>query len=149
MPDPRENRNVYAFGRLAPDQKSRLVKALQQGGEAVGFLGDGINDAPALKAADIGLSVDSATGVAQAAADMILLAPDLEVVADGVEEGRRTFANILKYVRFGIEHYYAVNQEMVDKDRLLQTPYTDVLWAMLENVLRNIADLPCWVLQRL
>jgi Mg2+-importing ATPase len=94
-------RTVDAFGRLAPDQKSRLVKALQASGEAVGFLGDGINDAPALKAADIGLSVDGATGVAQAAADMILLAPDLEVVADGVEEGRRTFANILKYVRMG------------------------------------------------
>ena len=67
----------------------------------MGFLGDGINDAPGLKVADIGLSVEGATGVAQAAADMILLASDLEVVADGVEEGRRTFANILKYVRMG------------------------------------------------
>ena len=92
---------VDAYGRLAPDQKSRLIKALQSKGDVVGFLGDGINDAPALKIADIGLSVDGATGVAQAAADMILLAPDLEVVADGVEEGRRTFANILKYVRMG------------------------------------------------
>src|SRR5476651_1023092 len=92
---------VDAYGRLAPDQKSRLIKALQSKGAVVGFLGDGINDAPALKVADIGLSVDGATGVAQAAADMILLAPDLEVVADGVEEGRRTFANILKYVRMG------------------------------------------------
>lgn len=90
-----------AYGRLAPDQKSRVVKALQAGGAVVGFLGDGINDAPALKAADIGLSVEGATGVAQAAADIILLASDLEVVADGVEEGRRTFANIMKYVRMG------------------------------------------------
>src|SRR3984893_7650819 len=92
---------VDAYGRLAPDQKSRLVKALQSRGAVVGYLGDGINDAPALKVADIGLSVEGATGVAQAAADMILLASDLEVVADGVEEGRRTFANILKYVRMG------------------------------------------------
>jgi Mg2+-importing ATPase len=92
---------VDAYGRLAPDQKSRLIKALQSRGNVVGFLGDGINDAPALKVADIGLSVEGATGVAQAAADMILLAPDLEVVADGVEEGRRTFTNILKYVRMG------------------------------------------------
>ncbi|MCW6508253.1 magnesium-translocating P-type ATPase [Lichenifustis flavocetrariae] len=94
-------RTVDAYGRLAPDQKSRIVKALQAGREIVGFLGDGINDAPALKLADIGLSVDGATGVAQAAADMILLDSDLAVVADGVEEGRRTFANILKYVRMG------------------------------------------------
>jgi Mg2+-importing ATPase len=92
---------VDAYGRLAPDQKSRLIEALQSKGNVVGFLGDGINDAPALKVADIGLSVDGATGVAQAAADMILLAPDLEVVAASVEEGRRTFANILKYVRMG------------------------------------------------
>ncbi len=93
--------NVVAYGRLAPDQKSRIVKALQASGAVVGFLGDGINDAPALKLADIGLSVDGATGVAQAAADMILLDSDLSVVADGVEEGRRTFANILKYIRMG------------------------------------------------
>ena len=94
-------RRVDAFGRLAPDQKARIVKALQAGGEVVGFLGDGINDAPGLRQADIGLSVDGASGVAQAAADMILLAPDLEVAAAGVAEGRRTFANILKYIRMG------------------------------------------------
>ncbi|MBN4098311.1 MULTISPECIES: magnesium-translocating P-type ATPase [unclassified Methylobacterium] len=94
-------RKVDAFGRLTPDQKARVVRALQARGAVVGFLGDGINDAPGLAQADVGLSVEGATGVAQAAADMILLASDLEVVADGVEEGRRTFANILKYVRMG------------------------------------------------
>ncbi|MEP7295269.1 MAG: magnesium-translocating P-type ATPase [Burkholderiales bacterium] len=93
--------HVDAYGRLAPDQKSRIIKALQARGAVVGFLGDGINDAPALKVADIGLSVDGATGVAQAAADIILLDADLGVVAGGVEEGRRTFANIMKYVRMG------------------------------------------------
>jgi P-type E1-E2 ATPase len=67
------------------------VRALQARGETVGFLGDGVNDAPGIRIADVGLSVDGATGVARAAADMILLAPDLNVVADGVEEGRRTF----------------------------------------------------------
>ncbi|MEO7679828.1 MAG: magnesium-translocating P-type ATPase [Sphingomonas sp.] len=92
-------RTVGAYGRLAPDQKARLIRALQAGGEIVGYLGDGINDAPALKAADVGLSVDGAAGVAQASADMIMLDSDLSVVADGVEEGRRTFANILKYIR--------------------------------------------------
>jgi len=93
--------SVDIYGRLAPDQKARIVRALQAHGAVVGFLGDGINDAPALKVAHIGLSVDSASGVAQAAADMILLDSDLAVVADGVEEGRRTFVNILKYVRMG------------------------------------------------
>ena len=78
-----------------------MVRALQTRGETVGFLGDGVNDAPGIRVADVGLSVDGATGVARAAADMILLAPDLNVVADGVEEERRTFANILKYVRMG------------------------------------------------
>jgi P-type Mg2+ transporter len=89
------------FCRVSPDQKTRIVRALRAKGHTVGFLGDGINDAPAIRAADVGLSVEGATDVAREAADMILLAPDLRVLADGIEEGRRTFANILKYVRMG------------------------------------------------
>jgi Mg2+-importing ATPase len=89
------------FARVTPDQKLRIVRALQARGHVVGFLGDGINDAPAIRAADVGLSVDGATDVAREAADMILLAPDLAVLAAGVTEGRRTYANILKYIRMG------------------------------------------------
>ncbi|MDJ0389511.1 magnesium-translocating P-type ATPase [Roseomonas sp. E05] len=89
------------FARLSPDQKTRIIRALQARGHVVGFLGDGINDAPAIRAADAGLSVEGATDVARAAADLILLAPDLGVIADGVAEGRRTYANIMKYVRMG------------------------------------------------
>src|SRR5208337_874490 len=96
-----QTRDTDVFARLSPDQKVRIVHALRDAGEIVGFMGDGVNDAPGIKAADIGLSVDDATGVARAAADMILLDSDLAVVADGVEEGRRTFANILKYIRMG------------------------------------------------
>ncbi|WP_255326447.1 magnesium-translocating P-type ATPase [Sphingobium sp. EM0848] len=92
---------VNLFARVTPDQKLRIVRALQARGHTVGFLGDGINDAPAIRAADVGLSVDGATDVAREAADMILLAPDLGVLADGVAEGRRTYANILKYIRMG------------------------------------------------
>jgi len=133
-------RTVNAFGRLAPDQKSRLVRALQAGGEAVGFLGDGINDAPALKAADIGLSVDGATGVAQAAADMILLAPDLEVVADGVEEGRRTFANILKYVRMGASSNFGNMLSMAAASLFL--PFLPMLptQILLNNLLYDLSE---------
>ncbi|WP_051124819.1 magnesium-translocating P-type ATPase [Sphingomonas sp. PAMC 26605] len=93
--------SVDVFARVSPDQKTRIVRALKAAGHTVGFLGDGINDAPAIRAADVGLSVDGATDVAREAADMILLAPDLDVLADGVAEGRRTYANILKYIRMG------------------------------------------------
>ena len=92
---------VDLFSRIDPDQKRRIVSALRRRNHVVGFLGDGVNDAPAIHAAHIGLSVTGATEVARAAADMILLATDLSVLAAWVREGRRTFANILKYVRMG------------------------------------------------
>ena len=92
---------VDLFARVSPDQKARIVRALQARGHIVGFLGDGINDAPAIRAADIGLSVDGATDVARGAADMILLGHDLGVLHHGMKEGRRTYANIIKYVRMG------------------------------------------------
>lgn len=92
---------IDIFARVTPDQKTRIVRALRARGHTVGFIGDGINDAPAIRAADVGLSVDGATDVARDAADMILLAPDLGVLADGVLEGRRTYANIMKYLRMG------------------------------------------------
>ncbi|WP_188519881.1 magnesium-translocating P-type ATPase [Alsobacter metallidurans] len=132
---------VDAFGRLAPDQKSRIVRALQAKGAIVGFLGDGINDAPALQAADVGLSVDGATGVAQAAADMILLAPDLAVVADGVEEGRRTFANILKYVRMGASSNFGNMLSMAAASFVL--PFLPMLptQILLNNLLYDLSEI--------
>jgi Mg2+-importing ATPase len=134
-------RGVDAYGRLAPDQKSRLIKALQARGDVVGYLGDGINDAPALKIADIGLSVAGATGVAQAAADMILLASDLEVVADGVEEGRRTFANILKYVRMGASSNFGNMLSMAAASLFL--PFLPMLptQILLNNLLYDISEI--------
>ena len=89
------------FARVDPDQKLRVIRALQERGAVVGYLGDGINDAPPLHVADVGISVDNATDVARAAADVILLQPSLAAIADGVREGRRTFANTLKYIRMG------------------------------------------------
>ena len=93
--------DVDLFARVAPEQKTRIIRALQARGHVVGFLGDGINDAPAIRAADPGVSVEGGADVARAAADMILLDSDLGVLADGVMEGRRTYANIMKYVRMG------------------------------------------------
>ena len=87
------------FARLNPLQKARLVRQLQAAGHTVGFLGDGINDAPALRAADVGISVDTAVDIAKEAADIILLEKSLLVLAEGVQEGRRTFGNTIKYIK--------------------------------------------------
>jgi Mg2+-importing ATPase len=92
---------VGIFARVTPEQKARLVRAVRGKGRSVGFLGDGVNDALALHAADVGISVDTGTEVAKDAADIILLEKDLDVLADGVAEGRRIFANTLKYVLMG------------------------------------------------
>jgi len=89
------------FARVDPDQKLQVIRALRESGHVVGYMGDGINDAPALHVADVGISVDNATDVARAAADIILLEPSLEAISQGVTEGRRTFANTLKYIRMG------------------------------------------------
>jgi len=92
---------ITIFARVSPEQKARLIRRLRHRGRAVGFLGDGVNDALALHAADVGISVDSATDVAKDAADIILLDKDLGVIAQGVTEGRRIFANTIKYVLMG------------------------------------------------
>ena len=89
------------FARLSPAHKQRVIKCLQGAGHVVGFLGDGINDAPALRAADVGISVDTAVDIAKESADAILMEKDLQVLEHGVREGRKVFANILKYVRMG------------------------------------------------
>ena len=89
------------FARVSPEDKARIVQVQRQTGGGVAFLGDGVNDALALHAADVGISVDSATDVAKDAADVILLEKDLDVLADGVVEGRRIFANTIKYVLMG------------------------------------------------
>ena len=89
------------FARVSPAHKERIIRALQSRGHTVGFLGDGINDAPALHAADVGISVDTAVDVAKASADMILLERSLLVLDEGVLEGRKVFSNIIKYVRMG------------------------------------------------
>jgi Mg2+-importing ATPase len=89
------------FARLSPMDKQRVIKSLQGKGHVVGFMGDGINDSPALRAADVGISVDTAVDIAKEAADVILLEKSLMVLEEGVLEGRKVYANILKYIRMG------------------------------------------------
>jgi Mg2+-importing ATPase len=93
--------NHTIFARISPEQKARLVVSLRRTGRSVAFLGDGVNDALALHAADVGISVDTATDVAKDAADVVLLEKDLGVLAAGIAEGRRIFANTIKYVLMG------------------------------------------------
>ncbi len=89
------------FAKLTPAQKERIVRALHSRAHVVGFLGDGINDSPALKAADVGISVDTAVDIAKESADIILLERSLMVLQEGVIEGRKTFANVVKYIKMG------------------------------------------------
>jgi Mg2+-importing ATPase len=91
--------HASVFAKMSPSQKARVIRALQAKGFTVGFLGDGINDAPALRDADVGISVDTAADIARESADIILLEKSLMVLEQGVIEGRRTFANIIKYIK--------------------------------------------------
>jgi len=89
------------FARLTPESKKRVIEALRKNGHVVGYLGDGVNDAPSLRAGDIGISVNNAVDIAKESADLILLHKDLHVLSEGVYEGRKTFANVMKYIKMG------------------------------------------------
>jgi Mg2+-importing ATPase len=95
-----EEANVFA--RVTPAQKDRIITLLKKNGHVVGYMGDGINDAPSLKTSDVGISVNNAVDVAKESADIILLKNDLTVLAEGVLEGRRTFGNTMKYIMMGV-----------------------------------------------
>jgi Mg2+-importing ATPase len=129
------------FCRLAPDQKTRVIRALQQRGRVVGFMGDGINDAPALHAADIGISVQGAVGVAREAADIILTRGRLGVVREGVLEGRRTYANIMKYVMMVTSSNFGNMLSMAAATLLL--PFLPLLpvQILLNNLLYDVSEI--------
>ncbi|WP_395336681.1 magnesium-translocating P-type ATPase [Novosphingobium sp. BL-8H] len=131
---------VDLYARVAPDQKLRIVRALQSRGHTVGFVGDGINDAPAIRAGDIGLSVDDATDVAREAADMILLDQDLNVLADGVAEGRRTYANIMKYIRMGTSSNFGNMLTMALASVFLPFLPLTAVQVLLNNMLYDLSQ---------
>lgn len=95
----REAEKVTVFAKLAPEQKARIVRVLKNNGHVVAFMGDGINDAAAMRASDVGISVDTAVDVAKESADVILLEKDLSILEDGITEGRKTYANMIKYIK--------------------------------------------------
>ncbi|PLP97885.1 magnesium-translocating P-type ATPase [Cupriavidus pauculus] len=133
---------VNLFCRVAPTQKNRVILALKQRGHVVGYLGDGINDAPSLHSADVGISVDGAVDVAKAAADMILLEHDLVVLHAGVLEGRRTFGNIMKYIMMGTSSNFGNMFSMAGASLVL--PFLPMLpvQVLLNNLLYDVSELP-------
>ena len=133
---------VNLFCRVSPVQKTRILDALRARGHAVGFLGDGINDAPSLHAADVGISVDGAVDVAKEAADLILLERDLGVLGAGVIEGRRTFGNIMKYVMMATSSNFGNMFSMAGAALFL--PFLPLLpvQILLNNFLYDMSEVP-------
>lgn len=137
-----EVESVNLFCRVTPSQKNRIILALKKRGHTVGYLGDGINDAPSLHSADIGISVDSAVDVAKEAAEMILLEHDLGVLQSGVIEGRRTFGNIMKYIMMGTSSNFGNMFSMAGGSLFL--PFLPMLptQILLNNMLYDISEIP-------
>ena len=129
------------FCRVSPEQKTRVIRALRSRGHVVGFMGDGINDAPAMHAADVGISVEGAAGVAREAADVILTRRRLHVVHDGVLEGRRTYANIMKYLMMVTSSNFGNMLSMAAATLFL--PFLPMLpvQILLNNLLYDISEM--------
>lgn len=134
--------DVNLFCRAIPQQKNRVLLALKARGHVVGYLGDGINDAPSLHTADVGLSVDSAVDVAKQAADMILLDNDLGVLHAGIQEGRRTFGNVMKYIMMALSSNFGNVFSMAAATLFL--PFLPLLpvQILLNNLLYAVTQLP-------
>jgi len=132
---------VNVFAEIEPNQKERIILALKKAGNVVGYMGDGINDASALHAADVGISVDSAVDVAKEAADIVLLEKDLEVLVQGVREGRTTFANTLKYVFMATSANFGNMFSMAGASLFL--PYLPLLPAqvLLTNLMTDFPEM--------
>ncbi|MGL4774765.1 MAG: magnesium-translocating P-type ATPase, partial [Clostridium sp.] len=135
-----EVERVNIFAKLSPKQKERIVRVLRENGHVVGFMGDGINDAPAMKKADVGISVDTAVDISKESADIILLEKDLTVLDKGVIEGRKTFGNIIKYIKMTASSNFGNMFSVLVASAFL--PFLPMLPAQL-LVLNLIYDISC------
>ncbi len=130
------------FARLSPAHKERIIRILRGKGHVVGFMGDGINDAPALRAADVGISVDTATDIAKESADLILLEKDLTVLAGGVIEGRKVFANIVKYIRMGASSNFGNMFSVLGASAFLPFLPMAPIQVLTNNLLYDFSQVP-------
>ncbi len=130
------------FAKLSPIQKARIVRLLKESGNVVGYMGDGINDSPSLTNSDVGISVDTAVDIAKESADIILLEKDLNVLLDGVTEGRKTFANLMKYIKmatsFNFGEVLSVIVASVALPFLPETP----IQLLVESLLYDFGQMP-------
>ncbi len=130
------------FARMAPGHKQRVIQVLQERRHVVGFLGDGINDSPALRVSDVGISVDTAVDIAKEAADIILLEKSLLVVEDGVVEGRKVFCNILKYVRMGASSNFGNMFSVLGASAILPFVPMAPIQILTNNLLYDVSQIP-------
>ena len=130
------------FARLSPAHKERVIRALRSKGHVVGFMGDGINDAPAMRSADVSISVDTATDIAKESADVILLEKDLTVLEGGVTEGRKVFANILKYIRMGASSSFGNMFSVLGASAFLPFLPMAPIQVLTNNLLYDFSQVP-------
>jgi len=130
------------FARLSPTHKERIIKAIQSRNHVVGFLGDGINDSPALRAADVGISVDTAVDIAKESADIILLEKSLMILEEGVLEGRKVFANILKYIRMGASSNFGNMFSVLGASLVLPFLPMMPIQVLTNNLLYDLSQVP-------
>ena len=134
--------SAHVFARLSPAHKQRIIRALQQKRHVVGFMGDGINDAPALRAADVGISVDSGVDIAKESASVILLEKNLMVLEEGVIEGRKVFVNILKYIRMGASSNFGNMFSVLGASAFLPFVPMAPLQVLTNNLLYDFSQVP-------
>ncbi|MBW4586371.1 magnesium-translocating P-type ATPase [Aetokthonos hydrillicola Thurmond2011] len=133
-------RTTTIFAKLSPVQKARIISVLRGKGHIVGFMGDGINDAPALREADVGISVDTAVDIAKESADIILLEKSLLVLEEGVIEGRKTFANIVKYIKMGTSSNFGNMFSMLGASALLPFLPMQPVQILVNNLLYDFSQ---------
>lgn len=134
-------KKANVFAKLSPIQKARLVRILKEAGNVVGYMGDGINDAPSLTNSDVGISVDTAVDIAKETADIILLEKDLNVLMDGVLEGRKTFANIMKYIKLAASFNFGEVSSVIIASILLPFFPITPIQLLVQSLLYDVGQL--------
>lgn len=134
-------KKTNVFAKLSPIQKARIIRVLKENGNVVGYMGDGINDTPSLTNADVGISVDTAVDIAKETADIILLEKDLNVLMDGVFEGRKTFANIMKYIKLAVSFNFGEVSSVVIASILLPFFPITPIQLLVQSLLYDVGQL--------